>query len=135
MSFENSLLETFNNIPEQGDFGSPDNEFLVHFLDQEPGCSAPCNAGINFTSPLGEYSREAEAGPGCSESREHSKIEPPEKNVVQNIIPSPLRQTLENWFADTGSGKRANTDEEKEQRRVERILRNGAAARPPRERK
>ncbi|KAG0137783.1 hypothetical protein HOY82DRAFT_647208 [Tuber indicum] len=138
MSFENSLLETFNNVLEHGDFGSPDNEFLAPIFDQEPGSPAECNVGINFTSPLGEHSRDGEAGPGCSGSREPSKIEPTEKNVVAKVEKKKRKswgQELRIPTTNLPPHKRAKTDEEKEQRRIERILRNRAAARSSRERK
>ncbi|KAG0133444.1 hypothetical protein HOY82DRAFT_641144 [Tuber indicum] len=137
MSFEDSLLETFNNILEHGDFGSPDIEFHPLF-DQEPGSAAPCNQGINFTCPLGEYCREGEAGLVGSESREPSTTDPPEKNVVATVENKKRKSSGKQLPIPTTNlppRKRAKTEEEKEQRRIERILRNRAAARSSRERK
>ncbi|KAG0137737.1 hypothetical protein HOY82DRAFT_647058 [Tuber indicum] len=133
VSTEHSLLSTFDSILEPGGLVSPDNEFLLSLFDPGEGCS-----GINFACPSGKYFHELPVGPGSSEPHEPTKTEPTEKNVVANVE----RKKRKSWgqelpipTTNLPPRKRAKTEDEKEQRRIERILRNRAAARSSRERK
>ncbi|KAG0137732.1 hypothetical protein HOY82DRAFT_597569 [Tuber indicum] len=81
-STEQSLLETFHSLLEQGDFLCPDNEFFIPLLDQGPVCAAAPNMGTNPASPSGERAAEGEASPGYLESPETCRGELIEKNVV-----------------------------------------------------
>ncbi|KAG0137787.1 hypothetical protein HOY82DRAFT_647212 [Tuber indicum] len=94
--------------------------------------------GINFASPSGEYAAEWEASPGYLESPEPCRAELIEKNVVamgEKKKRKSWGQELPIPTTTLPPRKRAKTDEEKEQRRIERILRNRAAARSSRQRK
>ncbi|KAG0137719.1 hypothetical protein HOY82DRAFT_647017 [Tuber indicum] len=129
MPIEHSFLETFNSLVEHEDFLSPDNESFISLFDNEPGCSEPCNAGIDFTCPSITNSHEE----GGVEKAEIVGSGAPDSDHKSST--SYFKRRLESSFTDTTSSKRAKTEEEKEQRRIERILRNHAAAQSSRERK
>ncbi|KAG0123491.1 hypothetical protein HOY82DRAFT_638202 [Tuber indicum] len=138
VSIEHSLVETLDSLMEQGDYLCPDNEFFIPLLDQGPVCAAAPNMGINFASPSGVFAAEGEASPGYFESPEPCRVELIEKNVVA----MGEKKKRKSWVQELPiprttlpPRKRAKTDEEKEQRRIERILRNRAAARSSRQRK
>ncbi|KAG0137777.1 hypothetical protein HOY82DRAFT_597650 [Tuber indicum] len=138
VSAEHSLLATFDGILEPGEFVSPDNEFLLSLFDPGEGCSEAGNAGINVACPSAAYFRELPVGPGSPEPHEPTKAEPTERNVVASVE----RKKRKSWgqelpipTTNLPPRKRAKTEDEKEQRRIERILRNRAAARASRERK
>ncbi|KAG0133442.1 hypothetical protein HOY82DRAFT_604937 [Tuber indicum] len=138
VSAEDFLLETFDSPLEQEDYVFPDSELLLGVFDQGQEFSAARHAGINFACPSGAYSHELQVGPGCSESPESNKTEPTDKNVVANVEKKKRKswgQELPIPTTNLPPRKRAKTEEEKEQRRIERILRNRAAARSSRERK
>ncbi|KAG0137731.1 hypothetical protein HOY82DRAFT_647045 [Tuber indicum] len=138
VSTEHSLLATFDSILEPGVCVSPDNEFLPSLFDPGEGCSGAGNAGMEFACPSGACFSELPVGQGSSEPHEPTKTEPTESNEVANVE----RKKRKSWgeelpilTTNLPPRKRAKTEDEKEQRRIEQILRNRAAARSSRERK
>ncbi|KAG0137779.1 hypothetical protein HOY82DRAFT_535451 [Tuber indicum] len=79
---DHSLIATFDNLLERGDYVPLDSEFFISLLDNEPGPPAVYNTGAEFTCPSGTNSAEKGVDPVCSSSPESSPIEVTEKNVA-----------------------------------------------------
>ncbi|KAG0132034.1 hypothetical protein HOY82DRAFT_310268 [Tuber indicum] len=137
-SVDPSLLSTFDNLLEHEDFLLSDSESVISPFDNEPFSSAASNAGSDLTCPSDTNSPRAAFTPGCSSSPQPEKVEETDKKNAAK----PAKKKRKSWgqelpipTTNLPPRKRAKTDEEKEQRRIERVLRNRAAAQSSRERK
>ncbi|KAG0137725.1 hypothetical protein HOY82DRAFT_647040 [Tuber indicum] len=135
---QHSLFETFDSLVEHQDILSPDSEFFISLIDNNPGCSGSHDPGIDLACPRETNSLEGGIGPRCCASPESSQID----GTQRNVVPQAVNKKRKSWGDELPAPtthlpprKRAKTDAEKEQRRIERILRNRASARSARERK
>ncbi|KAG0137727.1 hypothetical protein HOY82DRAFT_597555 [Tuber indicum] len=142
VSVEHLLLENLDCLVEQKDCVYPDSELFISLFDNEPGFSEGYNAGTDFTCPPETHAPEGDTGPRCYQSPESSQIERAQEDVVSPAVKKKRKSWGQELPIPTTNlpprqvfSKRAKTDEEKEQRRIERILRNRAAAQSSRERK
>ncbi|KAG0134419.1 hypothetical protein HOY82DRAFT_537437 [Tuber indicum] len=135
---ESSLLSTFDWIWEKEDFLFPDAESPISLFDEQLLISIPSNSDNNFTNPSVTDSPEEASPAGRPASPEAGNI--PETN--EETKSNPVTKKRKTWgqelpvpTTNLPPRKRAKTDAEKEQRRIERVLRNRAAAQSSRERK
>ncbi|KAG0133373.1 hypothetical protein HOY82DRAFT_538206 [Tuber indicum] len=132
MSFsmlEMSLLASFEGIWETED---------LPLLDNESEISTPSNLGSNFAAPSSTNFPEEAHIVGSNTTSPVGKIE----EMNQESKAKPVLKKRKTWgqelpipTTNLPPRKRARTDAEKEQRRVERVLRNRAAAQASRDRK
>ncbi|KAG0134409.1 hypothetical protein HOY82DRAFT_636497, partial [Tuber indicum] len=113
-------------------------ESEIFLLDIQPLISTPSNSSTNCTDPFNTNFPQEMVTVGCTASPQAGNVE--ESNQETNAKPVPKeRKTWGQEFpiptTHLPPRKRAKTDAEKEQRRVERVLRNRAAAQSSRERK
>ncbi|KAG0137734.1 hypothetical protein HOY82DRAFT_647053 [Tuber indicum] len=135
---DHSLIATFDNLLERGDYVPPDSEFFILLLDNEPRPPAVYNTKTEFTRPSGTNSAETGVDPVCCTSPESSPIEVTEKDVAVKELKKKRKSWGEELPIPTTNlppQKRAKTAEEKEQRWIERTLRNWASAQSSCERK
>ncbi|KAG0134408.1 hypothetical protein HOY82DRAFT_537428 [Tuber indicum] len=132
-----SLLATFDWLWENDDLIFPDTESVISQFDDQLLISIPPKDDSNFANPPNTSSPEQGFTEGMSSSQEgniaDTKVETISKPTTQKR--KTRGQELPIPTTNLPPRKRAKTDAEKEQRRIERILRNRAAAQSSRERK
>ncbi|KAG0134416.1 hypothetical protein HOY82DRAFT_481280 [Tuber indicum] len=134
---DSSLLATFSWLWENDDFILPDTESSTFLFDDQPLISIPPNDDSNLANPANPNSREE----GFTEGRSS----PQAGNIAETTVDTKSEPTAQKRktrgqelpipTTNLPPRKRAKTDAEKEQRRIERVLRNRAAAQSSRERK
>ncbi|KAG0632744.1 hypothetical protein HOY80DRAFT_1103070 [Tuber brumale] len=132
------LIPTLDWVREYEDLlfqdAKSDNPVFNH---EQLGCVAPEEGG-DFTCPPEPESPKVTFLVGCSSSPQPDTI----VEINKETAPQPVTKKRKKWGQELPTPttnlpprKRAKTAEEKEQRRIERILRNRAAAQSSRERK
>ncbi|PWW75494.1 hypothetical protein C7212DRAFT_344855 [Tuber magnatum] len=136
------LLSTFDSLLEHEDFLLSDSETVVSLFDNEPFSSTASNVDSDFTSPTDTNSPREAFTPGCPSSSSPQPEKALEADKKTEPAAKPVKKKRKSWGQELPTPttnlpprKRAKTDEEKEQRRIERVLRNRAAAQSSRERK
>ncbi|KAG0635989.1 hypothetical protein HOY80DRAFT_1139453 [Tuber brumale] len=138
VSVDPSLLSTFDWFWEQEGFVFDDTESVNSLVNQEHiGCVAS-PVGGDIKCSLEASSPQVTVPAGCASPPQPHEVEVSNSKTE----PQPLAKKRKTWgqelpipTTNLPPRKRAKTDEEKEQRRIERVLRNRAAAQSSRERK
>ncbi|KAG0133410.1 hypothetical protein HOY82DRAFT_604865 [Tuber indicum] len=125
-TLEMSLLATFDKIWETEDFSFSDIESEIFLFDNQPLISTPSNAGSNTTAPADTNTPQV-GNIEKTNQETKAKQAPKKRTTCGRELPIPT--------TNLPPRKRAKTDAEKEQRRIERVLRNRAAAQSSRARK
>ncbi|KAG0134414.1 hypothetical protein HOY82DRAFT_602412 [Tuber indicum] len=137
-TLETSLLATFDSIRENDYFSFGDNESDISILDSQSSNSTPRNTGSILTDPSHTDSPAGMVNVASDASPEGWKIEETNREPSAEKVTKKRKswgQELPIPTTNLPPRKRAKTDAEKEQRRIERVLRNRAAAQSSRERK
>ncbi|KAG0134418.1 hypothetical protein HOY82DRAFT_636506 [Tuber indicum] len=135
---ETSLLATFDSIWEMDDIAFVDNESEISRPDNQPLVSMPSNAGICLTDLSNTNSPQERVTTGSSASFQTGNIDETNHDTAAKKLTKKRKSWGEELPIPTTNlppRKRAKTEAEKEQRRIERVLRNRAAAHSSRERK
>ncbi|RPA96486.1 hypothetical protein L873DRAFT_1230660 [Choiromyces venosus 120613-1] len=141
-SVDPSVLSTFDSpleMPDEDLLFSDNDTVGSLFGGDEHFSSTASNAGSDSTFPTDTNSPREEFTPGCSASPQPEKE--PETGGKTEAPAKPVKkrkswgQELPTPTTNLPPRKRAKTEAEKEQRRIERVLRNRAAAQSSRERK
>ncbi|KAG0134427.1 hypothetical protein HOY82DRAFT_537441 [Tuber indicum] len=133
-----SLLATFDKIWENEDLSFADIESEIFLLDNHPLASTPSNSVTSFTDLSDEKSSEQMVTMRDFASPQAGSIEETNHETAAKKVSKKRKSRGEELPIPTTNvppRKRAKTDAEKEQRRIERVLRNRAAAQSSRERK